>query len=230
MDGLARALGAALRAAGADLVGCADLSQVPGAELPRGVSVAVAIAPEVVAGLSDGPTPAYRDAYHALNARLDGIVTVGARLLQARGYAARPQTTTSVVESAGYRTPLPHKTVATRAGLGWIGRCALLVTEEYGSALRLSSVVTDAPLPCAAPIGRSRCGGCRACQRACPGGAVMGAAWDVHTGREALVDVECCRETARGRAEACIGQALTLCGKCIEVCPYTRRYLAAARR
>ena len=45
-----------------------------------------------------------------------------------------------------FRTVMPHKTVAVHAGLGWIGKSALFVTEKYGSAVRLTSVLTDAPL------------------------------------------------------------------------------------
>ena len=53
---------------------------------------------------------------------------------------------------------LPHKTVATRAGIGWIGKCALLVTEKYGSAIRLTTVLTDMDLETDQPINGSKCG------------------------------------------------------------------------
>jgi len=38
---------------------------------------------------------------------------------------------------------MPQKTIATRAGLGWIGKTALLITPQFGSAIRLNSVLTD---------------------------------------------------------------------------------------
>lgn len=41
----------------------------------------------------------------------------------------------------------PHKTAATRAGPGWVGKCALFITREYGSAIRRASVLTDRPSP-----------------------------------------------------------------------------------
>ena len=41
-------------------------------------------------------------------------------------------------------TTLPHKKIAMLAGLGWIGKSNLLVTEEYGSALCMCSVLTNA--------------------------------------------------------------------------------------
>ena len=48
--------------------------------------------------------------------------------------------------SSPSQTALPHKTIATRAGIGWIGKSALLVTAKYGSAIRLSSILTDTPI------------------------------------------------------------------------------------
>jgi epoxyqueuosine reductase QueG len=68
--------------------------------------------------------------------------------------------TTYDIDSQTLSTGLPHKTTATLAGLGWIGKCALLVTERYGSAIRLTAVLTEAELPCGEPVSRSRCGAC----------------------------------------------------------------------
>lgn len=45
------------------------------------------------------------------------------------------------------------------------------------------------------------------------------------TSRESLVDVEACRSAARALAWERIEEHITLCGKCIEICPHTRTYL-----
>lgn len=39
----------------------------------------------------------------------------------------------------------------------------LLVTEKFGSAIRLSSLLTQVPLFCEEPVNRSHCGACRIC-------------------------------------------------------------------
>lgn len=124
-------------------------------------------------------------------------------------------------------TLLPHKTVATRAGLGWIGKCALLVTPEYGSAVRISSVLTDAPIETASPIDSSRCGTCTICQEACPAQAVRGKLWSAGMQRNEIYDAFECRKTAKERA-AKIGVNETLCGLCILVCPWTKKFLEAS--
>ncbi|HEX3039564.1 MAG TPA: 4Fe-4S double cluster binding domain-containing protein, partial [Caproiciproducens sp.] len=167
----------------------------------------------------------YFNAYHDSNRLLDEIVTAGAEYLKSKGYKAFAQTTDAVVESEDYRTAMPHKTIAVRAGLGWIGKCALLVTEEFGSVVRLSSLVTNAPLESGIPVTASRCGSCTACTDACPGKAVSGRLWSAETDRDEFFNPYFCRKTARELAALHIQKEITLCGKCIQVCPYTQRYL-----
>jgi epoxyqueuosine reductase QueG len=106
-----------------------------------GVSVAVRLPKEVIASIHDGPNRAYFDMYHEKNARLDEIVLAGEKIYpRVRIQCACPNTS-SVKEYGVYRTRMPHKTVAVRAGLGWIGKSALFVNERYGSAVRLSSIL-----------------------------------------------------------------------------------------
>lgn len=120
---------------------------------------------------------------------------------------------------------MPHKTVAVRAGLGWIGKCALLVTKQFGSAVRLTSVLTNAPLECDEPVEQSFCGDCSECVKSCPGGAVSGKLWAPGMDREELFSPLLCRKKARELAAQAINKEITLCGKCIECCPHTKKYL-----
>jgi len=90
--------------------------------------------------------------------------------------------------------------------------------------LRISSVLTDAPLAYAVPIERSRCGSCRRCVDACPAGAVTGRPWTAGIPRDQIYDAAACREKASELATA-QGINATICGICIFVCPWTQRYL-----
>lgn len=216
---------ALLKQNGAALAGVADLAGIAPDPLTTGIAVAVPVPRAIVRPLTDAPTREYYDAYYALNARLDKIVTSGARFLRQIGYQASAQTTKVVRQDENWRTPLPHKTVATRAGLGWIGKSCLLVTPEYGSAVRLSSLVTDAPLPADAPVIQSRCGGCTVCVDKCPAHALTGALWQPGMAREELFCKEPCKETQLQRMRQATGIDTDLCGLCFAVCPYTRRYL-----
>lgn len=215
-----------LREKGAKLIGIADLSGIAEGTLTTGISVAVPVPRHIVRDLQDSPTKEYYDAYYSLNEQLNHIVSSGAEFLKGCGYQAFANTTKAVRIDDNWSTPLPHKTVATRAGIGWIGKNCLLVTKEYGSAIRLSSLLTDAPLPAAQPINQSLCGACSVCVESCPGKALTGKSWDAQKTRTELFHKEICKETQIRRMKQATGIETDLCGLCFAVCTYTKRYLA----
>ena len=234
MSEITECMRAELFSRGAVLVGFGDLSAIPEdirEGLPVGISVAVKYPKEVIRGISQLPTAEYHQWYCTLNEKLDAIVTHGAQFLRSKGFRAVERTRQRVNfddSKTEYQTDLPHKTVATRAGIGWIGKCAMLVTEEYGSMVRLSSILTDAPIDCAVPVDKSRCGECTVCVEACPAKAVSGKLWHAGLAREEFFDAIACEKTAKERSRLGFGGTETICGKCIEVCPYTKSYLNRA--
>ncbi|HEY5584028.1 MAG TPA: 4Fe-4S double cluster binding domain-containing protein [Ruminiclostridium sp.] len=229
MDPIDKELKEILYQSGANLVGFANLkSVIEDGNMNFGVSVAVVISKKVIKSIHNGPNIDYYNEYHRINELLNNIVTIGAEFLVSRGYKACAQTTDFVKEFGNYRTSLPHKTVATRAGIGWIGKSALLVTKEYGSAVRISSLITDAELQCAEPINKSYCDICIACTKACPAKAISGELWNVNKDRDSFYNPLDCRKMARDLSSQNINKDITLCGKCIEICPFTRKYLSRA--
>lgn len=214
---------------GAGPVGFADLSCLPVEMtdgLTRAVSLAVALDPTVIRGIGDGPTAAYFAEYERANALLDQVSGQVADVLRDAGHRARAfGATTEQIDRATLATRFQHKTAATRAGLGWIGKCGLLVTREYGSAIRLGSVLTDAPLEAGTPTEASHCGDCCQCVDRCPGGAVTGEIWQPGIARDRIYDATACLRTARVFA-ARNGIKATICGICINACPWTQRYLS----
>jgi epoxyqueuosine reductase len=207
---------------GASEVGFARLS---GSEYVSGISILLRIPAEIVRSIADGPNMVYFDQYHILNDKLDELATSGARYISKMGFNALAMTTDKVEEYGNYMTELPHKTVATLAGLGWIGKSALLVTPTYGSAIRLTTILTDMPLEYGTPVKESACGNCTRCESACPGMAISGKCWNVTMQRDEFFDVIKCRAKARQLSKERMDKAITLCGKCIEVCPYTQKYI-----
>ena len=124
-----------------------------------------------------------------------------------------------------YRTRLPFKTLATRSGLGWIGKSACLVTKEYGNAIRLNGVLTDMPLAVGTPVNESFCGKCEECVRHCPGHAVKGNLWSLHMDRDDLLDAFGCKKAVVERGKV-FNVTDGTCGICISVCPWTKRYIS----
>ena len=213
---------------GASLVEFADLRNIDASlrqNMDYGIAFAIKIKPSIIAGIIDGPTEEYYDAYNEINKKLDHINLSCVEYIKNQGFSAIGQDSTYVTSNDNLSTPLPHKTVATRAGLGWIGKNALLITPKYGSAIRISSVLTNMLLITNNPINESKCGTCNKCVKACSAAAIKGMLWNVNLAREELIDPFKCRIKARELLNKKIGIESAICGKCIEVCPVTQLYI-----
>lgn len=213
---------------GAAMVGFADLEEISYENrkgFKYGISIIVPLDPRIVLQIEGGPTKEYYEEYTNVNKKLDSLAVKASEFLLNSGYDAFPQISSNVVQNPEtLRTILPHKTVATLSGIGWVGKCALIVTKKYGSAIRMTSVLTNAPLEVGTPIRYSQCGSCSICESVCPGNAVLGRNWSYDLDRDSFFDAFACRKTAKERT-ARIGLQASMCGLCMHSCPYTQRYL-----
>ena len=213
---------------GATEVGFADIENFttkPG--LNYGVVFFITYPKEIIRDMENAPTQEYLEELVRLNSRLDEIGEKCEKYLIDLGYNAYAQTKKRLGTDFGEFNSfeLPHKTIATRAGLGWIGKSALFTTTKYGSALRLSSVLTDAPLDIGKPILKSKCGKCEICKDTCLGGAISGIEWNYKLKRNEFYDDKKCEKYALKISEENLGKADTICGKCINACPHTQKYI-----
>ena len=126
-------------------------AEPPRAGRPRGRMSAYAC-------LRDRDRPA--DYHHLLAARCDALVA----WLRTRHPGLRAKR----FVDHGWAMDRP---IAERAGLGFAGKHASLITREAGSYVLLAEVLVSAPLPPDSP-SRKGCGTCRACLPACPTGAI----------------------------------------------------------
>lgn len=227
---LATKLKKLLYEAGAGLVGIGDMTCLANCNYNRGISVAVPLPANILRDLQTAPTEEYYHMYYSLNDKLNQIVSRGEKYLQDMGYEAYAQTTDRVTVDENRMSKIPHKTVATRAGLGWIGKNCLLVTPQYGAGVRISSLLTNAPLECDESIDQSRCGGCTLCVDKCPAGALYGTLWKAGVERKDIFDLRKCYEKQVEVMKAHTGIQTDLCGKCFAVCAYTQRYLRNRER
>ena len=224
-NGMTGSLLREIASSGASLVGFADIREF--APWPRAISIALALDPVILKGVKNGPTPEYYKEYLRANMTLNEIAQKTARLLLGAGYGAEAFPATIVDSDPEYertlRTAFQHKTAATRAGLGFIGKSALLITPDFGPRVRLVTVFTDLPFPTGQPILEGRCGSCRLCIQACPARAIKGPEWRAGMDREELLDACACRREAKRLLKERVGADEAVCGICVAICPCGQR-------
>lgn len=121
--------------------------------------------------------------------------------------------------------PVLERAWAQRAGIGWIGKNACLLTRDRGSWWLLGEILTAADLPADPGPHEDSCGTCNACIEACPTGAI------VAPGR---VDARACISywTIEHRGAIPIdrragnGAWIFGCDDCQTVCPWNRSFSA----
>jgi epoxyqueuosine reductase len=215
------AIGQLLRTKGIDAWGvAANTPRLPMApDFPIAISMLARVDQLVVRGLRHGPTMDYYEEYLRLNTALDDATGTLVDVLRVHGHAAERVTATGAdIDTGNGHGPFPHKTAATTAGLGWIGKTALFVSPRFGPAVRLATVFTDLDLPVGDAISESRCGDCRDCVEACPAGCGRDVRWSAGMPRDDLFDAAACRHqmTLFDNVDA------QICGICIAACPYAR--------
>lgn len=117
--------------------------------------------------------------------------------------------------------PVLERTWAQRAGVGWIGKNALVIRRELGSWFFLSVVLTTVELS-PDPPAIDYCGSCRLCLDACPTEAIVS---------PRVVDSHKCisYQTIENRGEvpaviqSKMGDWAFGCDICQDVCPWNRR-------
>ena len=204
---------------GADLVGFCELPAPPIKEFPAlryAVSIGVKLSDGVLKTIDNAPSFVYFQHYRTANALLDNVAFRLSAKIEENGYLSIPiAASQSLGKNNPYKGVLPHKTAAVLSGLGFVGKSGLFLSEEFGSKLRLATVLTDMPLQSEKPIIENGCGECTACMRACPAGAIYGE--KPTTDGERNFDAEKCSRYMKENFQD-IGRG-SVCGICIKVCP-----------
>jgi epoxyqueuosine reductase QueG len=209
----------------ADLNGFSTPQDRAGRGFPRALAFALPMPPRIMAGIQAGPNQAYADEYARVNRRLNELAARLTAEIIVRGFRAQPLAASERTDKVNIKGDFPHKTAATRAGLGWVGRHCQLVTYKFGPWVRLGTVFTDMGLPCGPPLTRSFCGRCSRCVDACPARALTGAAWHPGLPREAILDPRACDHWKKEHYFHFHGGHN--CGICVAVCPYGLKVLKA---
>jgi epoxyqueuosine reductase len=113
------------------------------------------------------------------------------------------------------------RAIAERAGIGFTGKHASLITASAGSYVLLAEIALSVPLPADAP-SKKACGTCRSCLPACPTGAIVA---------PGMIDARRCISYLTIEHEGAIDEELRPlmgtwvfgCDLCQEACPINHR-------
>jgi epoxyqueuosine reductase len=157
-------------------------------------------------------------AYAIINQRLDHIASRLSSVIQKEGNRSLPiPATQEIIYNEELYGIFSHKMAARFAGLGWIGKCCLLVTSSVGPRVRWGSVLTDASLKSAKKPVKDGCGECHECVDICPAKAFTGAPFREEDPREIRYDAH---KSDKYLSKLEKTPALGVCGMCLYICPY----------
>ena len=205
-----------------------------------GISIAVRVSDSVLSGVIVGPTRHYLHHYKMLNLLLDQTALKLTLAIQERGYNALPIPASQIIDWEKQTAHLSHKMIALRAGIGWIGRNNLLVHPEFGSKIRLATILTNMPFKTDNPpfsksphppfvkggqggiiegmdglLGGENCRSCRKCIEICPVSAIG----ETHKEWNKAACLEKLKYFAKAHN---VGQYI--CGLCVKVCQPEKQY------
>jgi len=117
--------------------------------------------------------------------------------------------------------PLLERALAAKAGLGWIGKNANLISPEYGSFVFIGELLTNIELEYDKPI-RDFCGSCTKCLQACPTNAII---------QPKTIDSRLCisywtienKGSIKASFKGKIRSRIFGCDICQDVCPWNRK-------
>lgn len=190
---------------------------------------AVGIAPLTEKALYQGYDPAYPNAIVVLmpmdSEEMAFVTTDRAGAETMRAYMEITRTVVQLAEhirSLGWRArayaeaaDILQIPLAIDAGLGQLGKHGSLICREFGSSMRIATVLTDLPLAWDKPVDIAvddLCLGCRRCTLDCPVDAIADHKQMVRGVEKWYVDFDKCAPYFTHT----VG-----CGICIEVCPWT---------
>jgi len=210
------------RERGADLLGVADLAPARDfiafqnyqgiGRYPRAVSAGIRLNDAIV-DQHDPKEPRrqslyWHHVYEVVTRALDFLAFDLGRWLEDRGFKAFPIPASMPYNLEKLEGIFSHKLAAHLAGVGWIGKSCLLLTDRFGPRVRFVSVLTEAPLAAGSVVDKP-CGQCHVCVDACPVGAFTGKEFHSGEGRDVRFNAFKCSEYRRDHP----------CGLCVSSCP-----------
>ncbi|MYF01522.1 MAG: tRNA epoxyqueuosine(34) reductase QueG [Gammaproteobacteria bacterium] len=182
----------------------------------RIISARMDYSPEAFPDALKDPSIAYVSRY-ALGRDYHKVVRKRLAKIARKLVAATGGTHRAFVDSA----PVLERSIAEKAGLGWVGKNTLILNRDAGSFFFLGEIFTDIPFAVSEPNGKDHCGSCSSCITLCPTGAIVGP-------REldarlciSYLTIEC-KGSIPLELRPLVGNRIFGCDDCQLVCPWNR--------
>ena len=117
--------------------------------------------------------------------------------------------------------PMNDRAAAERAGVGWFGKNTNILTQNFGSWVFLSQVLTDIELAPDLPLNKT-CGSCVICIEQCPTGAIVAPYVIDNTKCISFLTIEL-RDSIPRDLRHLMGDWIFGCDICQDVCPVNRK-------
>jgi epoxyqueuosine reductase len=120
--------------------------------------------------------------------------------------------------------PVAERNLASRAGVGWIGKNTCVLNQQHGSWLLLGVIITSLDLPQAAWAvpAADRCGSCTRCIDACPTDALIAPRQMDATRCISYLTIEK-KGSIPEELRAPMGRQIFGCDICQDVCPWNAK-------
>ena len=221
--------------AGADFFGVADLTPAHEAvvaqggeslaEFPRAIAIGIRLPDAILEQLTQHEDPEiaqeYEKVYDDTNRELDRIAMCIVDHLLKSDNKAFAVCASHRVDDDRLCGIFSHKLAAHLAGLGWIGKSCLLITQKAGPRVRWATVLTDSNLSPTGHLVEEACGECKRCVDICPAKAFTGKSFRAWEAREVRFAAQKCKIYTVKRTKE-MGSRV-LCGLCMSVCPHGKR-------
>lgn len=186
--------------------------------LNNAISFTIKLSPAVISGIDDSPTHTYFHHYRTVNAFIDRLSLEIGMLLDSLGYLYACVPASQTTDRNNFSGLFQHKTAAVLSGLGTIGKNGLFLSEKYGPAVRLGTILTNADLSggFVDTLARDACKSCRKCVDSCPAMAISGNSFDPENPEKLLIDQKACSDFMKYKFQH-IGRG-AVCGICISHC------------
>jgi len=159
----------------------------------------------------------YQDTFIKVNNILNDKSEEIMNIIKKVGYDAISVDSSYIIPGENFVGEISHKLVANLAGLGWIGKSALLINPDYGPRIRWATILTNAVFPIENKRMQSHCGTCTLCVDNCPAKAFGDVDFNEKLPRDERFNAHACFDyfeklESQGKPPKC--------GICVKVCPW----------